>query len=60
MRRLTLGISQSDIAAILGASRPRVSHGLQALADLGAIRRDGRAYLCDIALLTALAEGNEA
>ncbi|MDZ4085391.1 MAG: helix-turn-helix domain-containing protein [Tabrizicola sp.] len=56
-RRLTLGVSQSDVSAILGASRPKISQAFQALIAVKAIRRDGDAYLCDVAALTRLCEG---
>jgi CRP-like cAMP-binding protein len=56
-RRLTLGVSQTDVSAILGASRPKISQAFQALLSSGAIRRDGDALLCDVAALTALSEG---
>lgn len=56
-RRLTLGVSQTDVSAILGASRPKISQAFQALLSSGAIRRDGDALLCDVATLTALSEG---
>lgn len=53
---LRLGISQSDLAAVLGASRPKVNQALQGLRDGGAIRRDGGVILCDVAALRSLAE----
>lgn len=56
-RRLTLGVSQTDVSAILGASRPKISNAFQSLLASGAIRRDGSAFICDVAALTALAEG---
>lgn len=58
LRHLTLGVNQTDVAAILGASRPKVSQAFHTLLDAGAIRRDGAGYLCDVAALTALAEGD--
>jgi CRP/FNR family cyclic AMP-dependent transcriptional regulator len=58
LRHLTLGVSQTDVAAILGASRPKVSQAFQALLSSGAIRRDGAGFLCDVSALTALAEGD--
>lgn len=57
LRRLTLGVSQGDVSAILGASRPKISQAFQALTASGAIRRDGNAYLCNVEALTALADG---
>ncbi len=57
--RLTLGLSQGELAAILGASRPKVSLALQALAGTGALRREGEALVCDTAMLLRLSEGAE-
>jgi CRP/FNR family cyclic AMP-dependent transcriptional regulator len=59
LRRLTLGVSQTDVSAILGASRPKISQAFQALLATGAIRRDGDALVCDMTRLTALCEGAE-
>lgn len=53
---LRLEISQSDLAAVLGASRPKVNQALQVLRDARAIRRDGAIFLCDVAALRRLAE----
>lgn len=53
---LRLEISQSDLAAVLGASRPKVNQALQVLRDARAIRRDGAIILCDVAALRRLAE----
>lgn len=50
------GLNQSDLSAILGASRPKVNQALQALTTLGAIRRDGAALVCDVPLLRHLAQ----
>lgn len=56
---LRLGISQSDLAAVLGASRPKVNQALQGLRDAGAIGRDGPVMLCDVAALRRAAEPAE-
>lgn len=53
---LRLDVSQSDLAAVLGASRPKVNQALQALRDAGAIRRDGAILRCDVAILRSIAE----
>lgn len=53
---LRLDISQSDLAAVLGASRPKVNQVLQGLRGAGAIRREGTAILCDVAALRLIAE----
>ena len=53
---LRLGISQSDLAAVLGASRPKVNQALQGLRDAGAVGGDGTVLLCDVAALRRIAE----
>lgn len=53
---LRLDLSQSDLAAVLGASRPKVNQALQELCDAGAIRREGAIILCDVAALLLIAE----
>lgn len=55
--RVDLGLNQSDLAAVLGASRSRVNNALQDLVLDGAIRRDGSIVDCDIARLRALSDG---
>ena len=58
--RIDLGLSQSDLAAVLGATRPRVNNALQDLITAGAIRRDGTHVICNLPRLEALAEAAEA
>lgn len=53
---LRLAISQGELAALLGASRPKVNRALMALAEVGAIRRAGDLWICDPAALDAAAE----
>lgn len=53
---IDLGLNQSDLAAVLGATRPRVNNALQDLAAEGAIQRDGATVICDIARLRALSD----
>lgn len=53
---LDLGLNQSDLAAALGASRPRVNNALQDLIAIGALRRDGAQLICDVPHLKALVE----
>jgi CRP-like cAMP-binding protein len=53
---LRLEISQSEIAAVLGASRPKVNRALQALTDAGALVKAGDLWTCDTGALAALAE----
>ncbi len=53
---LRLEINQSDLAAMLGASRPKLNQALQGLRDAGAIRRDAGVLFCDVAALRLIAE----
>lgn len=53
---LKLGVSQSEIAELIGASRPKVSLAFGALEEQGAIRREGKTLFCRPATLAALAE----
>jgi CRP/FNR family cyclic AMP-dependent transcriptional regulator len=54
--QLTLEISQSEIASLIGASRPKVNLAFSSLEEQGAIRRDGMTMLCHIATLGDIAE----
>jgi CRP-like cAMP-binding protein len=54
--RVQLGISQGELALVLGASRPKVNAALMTLEDTGAITRDGDGYLCNIDELNAIGE----
>jgi len=53
---LTLDVSQSEIAALLGASRPKVNGAFAELEQQGAIRREGRVLHCDLRVLSEIAE----
>ena len=53
---LRLGVSQGELAAVLGASRPKVNRALQGLQDLGAITRRGEDWQVDAAALRAAAD----
>lgn len=53
---LRLSISQGELAAVLGASRPKVNRALQALQELGALERQGEAWQIDIAALLSAAD----
>ena len=55
---LKLDLAQGEIAAILGASRPKLNRALAELEEQGAIRREGRAMECNIARLTSAAEAD--
>lgn len=50
-----LPISQSELALLVGASRPKVNAALQQLEADGAIERRGQQIVCDIGLLSAIA-----
>lgn len=53
---LRLEVNQSELAAVLGATRSKVNRALQALAASGALARSGEGWVCDTARLIALAE----
>ena len=52
---LELGFSQSELAQLLGASRPKVNAALGLLEDLGAIKRTADRLFCDPVLLAQTA-----
>jgi CRP-like cAMP-binding protein len=54
--RLDLGLSQSEVGLLIGASRPKVNLALTALEDMGAISRSGSAYVCDLEILGSVAD----
>ena len=56
---LRLEINQSDIAAVLGASRPKVNRALQALRDSDILQKNGEAMECDVALLLQVADARQ-
>ncbi len=53
---LRLGFSQSELASIIGATRPKVNRALQDIMATGALRREGDALVCNIPALLDLAE----
>ncbi|MEM7751019.1 MAG: Crp/Fnr family transcriptional regulator [Pseudomonadota bacterium] len=53
---VSLGISQGEVALLLGASRPKVNAALTLLEDQGAIVREGNMIRCDCEELRAVAE----
>ncbi|MEJ1158556.1 Crp/Fnr family transcriptional regulator [Prosthecomicrobium sp. N25] len=57
--RLHLDLSQSDLADIVGASRPKVNRALLAMQEAGAIQRKGADLVCRLDRLTAVAEEPE-
>ena len=50
-----LGISQGELAPLIGASRQKVNAALGLLEDAGAVRRMGRRIACDPGLLARIA-----
>lgn len=52
---LELGFSQSELAQLLGASRPKVNGALGLLENAGAIKRTADRLFCDPALLAQIA-----
>ncbi len=53
--RIDLGISQSEVALLIGTSRQSVNTALTALENQGVLRRAGSGLDCDVAKLGALA-----
>ena len=57
---IRLGMTQSDLSAALGASRPKVNVALKDLAEDGVLRRTGDVLICDTALLRSAADQDDA
>ena len=53
---IRLGMTQSDLSAALGASRPKVIIALKELVGEGVLRRTGDVLICDTARLRSAAE----
>jgi len=53
---LDLGVSQGELALLIGASRPKVSVALGLLQEMGAINREGPTLLCNTDKLQEIAE----
>lgn len=53
--RVALGMSQGELALLLGASRPKVNAALMTLVQAGALTRDGDDFACDPQRLADLA-----
>ena len=58
--KLDLGLSQSEVGLLIGASRPKVNLALTALEDMGAITRSGAAFVCDLEILGSVADMDSA
>jgi CRP/FNR family cyclic AMP-dependent transcriptional regulator len=54
--KLDLGMSQGELALLIGASRPKVNIALTMLEDMGAITRAGSGYTCDLEILESVAD----
>ncbi|HXF52678.1 MAG TPA: Crp/Fnr family transcriptional regulator [Hyphomicrobiaceae bacterium] len=54
--KVVLGMSQGELALLLGASRPKVNAALMLLEDSGAITREGDRFICDCDELNQVAE----
>ena len=52
---LEIGMSQGELALLIGASRPKVNIAMTKLEDRGAISRSGKGYVCDATMLEDLA-----
>ena len=48
---IDLGMSQGELALLIGASRPKVNAALAALEETGVISRDGAKIVCDVEAL---------
>jgi CRP-like cAMP-binding protein len=53
---LDLGMSQGELALLIGASRPKVNIALTMLEDMGAITRSGSKLSCDTEVLQNIAD----
>jgi CRP/FNR family transcriptional regulator, cyclic AMP receptor protein len=53
---LDLGMSQTELALLIGASRPKVNIALTMLEEMGAITRAGSKFSCDVAMLESVAD----
>ena len=53
---LALGMSQTELALLIGATRPKVNLALAMLEDMGAINRKGGELRCNISVLQSIAD----
>jgi CRP-like cAMP-binding protein len=53
---LDLGMSQGELALLIGASRPKVNIALATLEDMGGIERAGARLLCNTEVLESVAD----
>ncbi len=57
---LHMSFNQTDLSAVLGASRPKINQALQALIAEGAIQREGDRFVCQVRRLREMGEMDEA
>jgi CRP/FNR family transcriptional regulator, cyclic AMP receptor protein len=55
---LDLGMSQTELGLLLGASRSKVNEALATLEKLGAVRHSGRHIECNVSAMQDIAQGN--
>ncbi|MBU9696594.1 Crp/Fnr family transcriptional regulator [Rhodobacteraceae bacterium HSP-20] len=53
---LRVGLTQGELSALLGASRPKLNRALHELIDEGALSRKGDTLVCDVTLLRQIAD----
>jgi CRP/FNR family cyclic AMP-dependent transcriptional regulator len=53
---LDLGMSQGELALLIGASRPKVNIALMLLEELGGIKRTGAKLMCNAEVLESIAD----
>ncbi|MCA0343484.1 MAG: helix-turn-helix domain-containing protein, partial [Proteobacteria bacterium] len=56
---LQISLSQTEIASIVGASRPKINRSILALQEAGAIRRNDGIIHCHIGRLQNIAEPDD-
>ena len=54
--RLRMALNQTELALVLGASRPKINQVLQSMLADGLLERDGEVLICDVARIEAAAE----
>jgi hypothetical protein len=54
--QLTLGMSQSELGLLIGATRPKVNLALTLLQEMGAIGRNGTKLTCNTTILQGIAD----
>lgn len=54
--RLLLTLNQTELALVLGASRPKVNQVLQSMMAEGLLEREGEVLICDVARIEEAAE----